>query len=68
MRARLAERGIVLTAETRNDGTTLRRKFKQEHMHFSCKAIGKNKHGVLELLLTPSVIPWRRPQKGFGSR
>jgi len=68
MRARLAERGIVLTAETRTDRDTLTRKFKQEHMHFSCKALGENKKGVLELLLTPSVIPWQRPAKGFGSQ
>lgn len=68
MRAQLVDRGIVLTAETRSDQSTLRRKFKQGHVHFSCASIGKNTKGVLELLLVASVIPWQRPQKGFGSK
>lgn len=68
MRVSLVREGIVFTAETEPDVHTLRRRFKHEHLHFSCKAIGKNKFGLTELLLTPSVISWQRPKKGLGSR
>lgn len=60
---------FLLTPESTKEVAILRKTYGWQHVHFVCKAFTRQKDKGREcLLLTPSLVPWKRPKKGFGSK
>lgn len=62
MRVSLRREGLVLRAEDPDEAFELGRLYKSGHLHLACKALTPFR-GRTELLLTASMIQWRRPRK-----
>jgi hypothetical protein len=65
MIAKIAAEGLTLTAESELEDSALANLYRTGHVHLVCKALKcPPSHPRTTLLLTASVISWKRPKQG----